>query len=84
VPRIGAGVAALAMSALSVSLMVVLPSELEQRSHVLAGRAQTHRAAAEPRSDDAHLRCTVPAALNAPLFPAIRATAPDPRCKQHS
>ena len=83
VPRIAAGIAALAMSALTVSLMVLLPSELEQNSPVLAARAEAHRAAADPGSEGT-LRCTVPAAFNAPLFPAARAAAPDPRCKQSS
>ena len=84
VPRIGAGIAALAMSALTVSVMVVVPAELEQNSHVLAVRAVAQRAAADPGSEGTLLRCTVPPAFNAPLFPAARATAPDPRCKQNS
>jgi hypothetical protein len=85
VPRIGFGIAALVMSALTVSLMVVLPSELEQDSPALALRAGPHRAAAEPAAADAlHLRCTVPPAVNTPLFSAARVTEPDPRCKQQS
>ncbi len=84
VPRIGAGIAALAMSALTVGLMVILPSELEQDSHVLAARAAAHRAAADPGLEGTPLRCAVPAAFNAPLSPQARATAPEPRCKQTS
>ena len=84
VPRIGAGIAALAMSALTVSVMVVVPAELEQSSHVLAARAEVQRAAAEPGSERTLLRCTVPPAFNAPLFPAARATARDAHCKQNS
>lgn len=84
VPRIGAGIAALAMSALTVGLMVILPSELEQDSHVLAARAAAHRAAADPGLEGTPLRCAVPAAFNAQLSPQARATAPEPRCKQTS
>ena len=84
VPRIGAGIAALAMSALTVGLMVVLPSEYEQDSHVLAARAEAHQAAADPGPEGRLLRCTVPAAFNAPLFPLARATTPEPRCGQNS
>ena len=84
VPRIGAGIAALAMSALTISVMVVVPGELEQNSHVLAIRAEVHRAAAEPGSERTLLRCTVPPGFNAPLFPAARATARDAHCKQNS
>jgi hypothetical protein len=85
VPRIGFGIAALIMSAFTVSLMVVLPSELEQHSPALAVGAEAHRAAAVPRPAGAmHLRCTVPAAVNAPLLSAARAPAPDPQCKQQS
>ena len=84
VPRIGAGIAALAMSALTVGVMVILPSELEQNSRVLAVRVEARRAAADPGSERALLRCSVPPAFNAPLFPASRAVAPDPRCKQNS
>jgi len=85
VPRLGAGIAALAMSALTVCVMVVVPSELEQNSRVVvAVRAEAQRAAAVPAPEGTLLRCTVPAALNAPLFPAAPATALDPRCKQNS
>jgi len=72
------------MSSFTVSLMVILPSKLEQRSHVLAVRAEVHRAAADPGSEGALLRCTALAAFNAPLFPAARAKASDPHCKQNS
>ena len=84
VPRIGAGIAALAMSALTISVMVVVPSELEQNSHVLAVRAEAQRAATDPGRGGALLQCTVPPAFNAPLFQAARATALAPRCKQNS
>lgn len=85
VPRIGFGVAAVIMSALTMGLMVVLPSALEQEGSALAMRAAPNPAAAVLDSEDTlHLRCTVPPAVNAPLFPAARATGPDPQCKQQS
>lgn len=84
VPRFGFGIAALVMSALSVSMMVVLPAELEQDSHALAVRAEAPRTAMGLRPEATLMRCTVPAAFNAPLFSAARATGPDPRCKQNS
>jgi hypothetical protein len=83
-PGIGFGIAALIMSALTVSLMVVLPSELEQDGPALALRADPNDAAAGLRSAALHLRCTVPVAVNAPLFSAARVTRPDPRCGQRS
>lgn len=84
VPRIGFGIAALVMSALTFGLMVVLPSELEQDSHALAVRAEAPRAAMDLRSEATLIRCMVPAAFNAPLFSAARETGPDPGCKPNS
>jgi len=84
VPRIGAGIAALGVSALTFGLMVILPSGLEQKTSVLAVRAEAHGAAASAVPEHAQLRCTVPSAFNAPLFPAARAATPDPHCKPTS
>ena len=85
VPRVGFGIAALLMSALTVSLMVVLPVELEQDSPDLVVRAAPDRTAAAARAAGAlPLRCTVPAAVNAPLFVAARPAEPDTQCKEQS
>jgi hypothetical protein len=84
VPRFGFGIAALVMSALTVSMMVVLPAEVEQNSHAVAVRAEAPRAAVDLRSEATLMQCTVSAAFNAPLFPGTRATEPDPQCKQNS
>jgi hypothetical protein len=84
-PRVGFGVAALIMTALTFGLMVVLPSRLESESPAFVVRAGAHRAAADPRAAGTlQWRCTVPAAVNAPLFGTARAFAADPRCKQQS
>ena len=85
VPRIGFGIAAMIMSALTFSLMVVLPSELEQASPALALRAEPDGAAAHSRAAGAlPFRCAVATAVNAPLFSLVRLTGPDPQCKQPS
>ena len=85
VPRIGFGVAAVVMSAITFGLMVVLPSALEQESSTLALRAEPHRtAASRPAADTFDAPCAVAAAFNAPLFPQTPATPADPKCKQPS
>ena len=85
VPRIGFGVAAVAMSAITFSLMVVLPSGLEEQTSTLAVRAEPHRTAARPPASDLlGLPCTIATAVNTPLFAATPATATDPQCKQPS
>ena len=85
VPRVGFGIAAVIMSAATFGLMVVLPAALEQDNSVLALRADSpHIAAVAQPPDLMHLRCTVPAAVNAPLFIAVPLSEPDPRCKQPS
>lgn len=86
VPRIGFGVAAVFMSALTFSLMVVLPSGLEQQDSTLAARTEAHRTAANPpTADTLTVPCAVAAAVNAPLFFASApATVAEPKCKQPS
>ena len=85
VPRVGFGIAALIMSVTTFSVMVVLPAALEQDTSVLAVRTDMHRTAAAARAASAmSLRCTVPPAVNAPLFSTTRATESDPECKQPS
>ena len=85
VPRIGAGIATLAMSALTVGLMVVLPSELDADGAAFVQRAGAHRAAAgASASAILHFRCTVPPAFNAPLYWTARTRSADARCKQQS
>jgi len=85
VPRIGFAVAAVVMSALTFSLMVALPSALEDPSSTLALRAEPHRTAARPpASDMLNIPCAVAAAVNAPLFSGTPATATDHQCKQPS
>jgi hypothetical protein len=85
VPRIGFGIAAVVMSAITFSLMVVLPSALEQETYSLAQRAEPHRTAAiPPAADTLNVPCTVAAAVNTPLFPRAPATAADTKCKQPS
>jgi hypothetical protein len=83
VPRVGFGVAAVVMSAITFSLMVVLPSALEQESSTLALRAEPHRtAASRPAADTLSAPCAVAAAVNAPLLPLAPEPAADPKCKQ--
>jgi hypothetical protein len=85
VPRIGFSVAAVIMSALTFSLMVVLPSGLEQQSSTLAHRTEPRRTAANPPSADTlDVPCAIAAAVNAPLFAGTPASAVDPKCKQPS
>ena len=85
VPRIGFGIAAFIMSAVTFGLMVVLPSGLEQQSFTLAVQAEPHRTAAKPpASDMLDLPCTVAIAVNTSLFAGAPATAVDPQCKQPS
>lgn len=85
VPRIGLGVAAVIMSALTFSLMVALPSELEQQDVTLAARPELHRTAANrPAPDTLDLPCAVATAVNAPLFAGAPAMASEPKCKQPS
>ena len=82
-PRVGFGLAAVVMSAATFGLMVVLPSVLEQDGLGLALRIDAHRAAADVQpSEVKNIRCTVPAAGNAPLFSAVRVA--DTQCKQQS
>ena len=84
-PRVGFGIAALLMSAFTVGLIVVLPLEMEQDDASLIPLAAPHDAAAEPRAaGELSLRCTVPPAINVPLFSAVRLTGPDPQCKEPS
>ena len=85
VPRIGFGIAAVIMSALTFSLMVVLPSALEEQSSTLAlGNEPPRTAARPPASDMLSLPCAVAAAINAPLFASASTTATDQQCKQPS
>ena len=85
VPRIGFAVAAVVMSSLTFSLIVVLPSELEEQTSPLALQAEPPRTAARhPASDTLSLPCAVAAAVNAPLFAGAPATTTDPQCKQPS
>ena len=85
VPRIGFAVAAVILSALTLSLMVALPSALEEQGSTLARRAEPHRTAAKPPASDLlNLPCAVAAAVNAPLFAGTPATATDQQCKQPS
>ena len=85
VPRLGFGVAAVIMSAISFGLMVVLPSGLEQQDSTLAARTEPHRTAANPPAADAlNVPCSVATAVNAPLFAGAPATAAEPKCKQPS
>jgi hypothetical protein len=84
-PRLGFGIAAVIMSALTFSLMVVLPSGLEQQSSTLAQRTDPPRTAARPPASDVlNVPCTVAAAVNAPLFAGASSTAIDHQCKQPS
>jgi hypothetical protein len=84
-PRIGFGIAALLMTALTFGLMIVLPSELEAGSDAVALRTGPHRtSAAASASGTLHFRCTVPPAVNAPLFWTARTREADARCKQQS
>ena len=84
-PRVGFGIAALLMSAFTVSLMVVLPLELEQDSASPVLRAAAPATPAETRAAGAlPLRCAVAAAVNTPLFAAARLTGTDPQCKARS
>ena len=94
VPRASFAIAAVIMSAATFGLMVVLPAALEQDNSVVALeqdksvvalRADSPRiaAAAQP-ADLMHLWCTVPAAVNAPLFLSVPLSEPDPRCKDPS
>jgi len=84
-PRVGFGIAALFMAALTVGLMVVLPAELEADSAAFVLSAGPHRAAAgASASAMLHFRCTVPPAFNAPLFWTARTRGADARCKQQS
>jgi hypothetical protein len=85
VPRLGFGIAAVIMSALTFSLMVALPSELEDESSTLALRAEPHRTAANPPAEDTlNVPCAVAVAVTTPLFAGASATPPDPKCKQPS
>ena len=85
VPRLGLGIAAFVMSAITFGLMVVLPSGLEEQSTTLAVRAEPHQTAAKPpASDTLGLPCTVAAAVNTPLFAGTPASTADPQCKQPS
>ena len=85
VPRIGFGIAAVIMTAVTFGLMVVLPSGLEQQSSTLAVRAEPNRTAAKPlASDMLNLPCAVTTAVNTPLFASAPATPLDPQCKQPS
>jgi hypothetical protein len=84
-PRIGFGIAAVIMSALTLSLMVVVPSALEQQSSTLAQRTEAPRTAAiHPGSDVLNVPCTVAAAINTPLFAGASTTATNQQCKQPS
>ena len=85
VRRIGFGVAAVVMSAITFCLMVVLPSSLAQEGSTLALRAEPHRTAAKPPASDVlDLPCAVAAAVNAPLIAGTPVSAPDRQCKQPS
>ena len=85
VPRIGFGVAAVIMSAVTFSLMVVLPSGLEQQDSTLAARTEAQRTAANPPAEDTFtVPCAVAAAVNAPLFAGTPVTAVEVKCKQPS
>ena len=85
VPRIGFGIAAVVMSALTFGLMVALPSALEEQSTTLALRAEPPRTAARPpASDTLYVPCAVAAAVNAPLFVGAPSIAADQQCKQPS
>ena len=85
VPRVGFGIAAVVMSAATFGLLVVLPAALEQDNSVLALHADSPRTAAAAHPTDLmHLRCTVPAAVNAPLFLSVPPSEPDPQCKHPS
>jgi hypothetical protein len=85
VPRVGFGFAAVVMSAVTFGLMVVLPSVVEQDGFALALRIDAHHTTADMQPSKVRdIRCTVPAAVNAPLFAAVRITEPDAPCKQPS
>ena len=85
VPRLGFGAAAVIMSALTFSLMVVLPSGVEQQDSTLAARSEPHRTAANPSAADTFdIPCAVATAVNTPLFAGAPATAAEPKCKQPS
>jgi hypothetical protein len=84
VPRIGFGVAAVIMSAVTLSLMVVLPSGLEQQDSTLAVRTAHRTAANRPAEDTFTVPCAVAIGVNAPLFAGTPATAVEPKCKQPS
>ena len=84
VPRIGFGVAAVMMSAVTFSLMVVLPCGLEQQDSTLAARTEAQRTAANPAEETFTVPCAVATAVNAPLFARTPATAVEPKCKQPS
>ncbi|HVN36034.1 MAG TPA: hypothetical protein VMU96_12370 [Casimicrobiaceae bacterium] len=85
VPRIGFAVAAALTSMLTFSLMVALPSALEEESSTLALRGEPHRTAANPpAADTLDLRCAIAAAVNTPLFAGAPASAAGPKCRQPS
>ena len=82
VPRLRFGAAAVIMATLTFGLMIVLPSKLETDANALAMRAEARESAAA--AGTLHLRCTVPPAFNAPLFPTARENEVDTRCKEPS
>jgi hypothetical protein len=77
-PRLVLGLAAMIMSALTIGLLVVVPSKMEPDSQAFAMLTTANSTAVDPCANPALLRCIDPSA-----WPNA-SSAVEPKCKEQS
>ncbi len=82
-PRLAIGLAAMIMSAITISVLVVLPSKMEPDSQTFAMLASASFVTALPCAT-AYFKCVDLAAVRESASVPIQVVRADPRCKEQS
>lgn len=82
-PRTTFGFSAMAMTAITIGVLVVLPSKMEPGSQAFAMLAASSSAAADPCAAMS-LKCVDPAATRESASTHASGPASDPKCKEQS